>query len=38
MIVFQYVAAVLVGYILGSIPFGLLVAKTHCQGGCQGIW
>jgi glycerol-3-phosphate acyltransferase PlsY len=30
-IVFQYVAAVLVGYILGSIPFGLLVAKRTAK-------
>lgn len=27
MIVLQYIAAMVVGYILGSIPFGLLVAK-----------
>jgi len=31
MIVFQYVAAVIVGYILGSIPFGLLVAKSTAK-------
>jgi glycerol-3-phosphate acyltransferase PlsY len=31
MIIFQYVAAVLVGYILGSIPFGLLVAKRTAK-------
>jgi len=31
MIVFQYVAAVIVGYILGSIPFGLLVAKRTAK-------
>ena len=31
MIVFQYVAAVIVGYLLGSIPFGLLVAKRAAK-------
>jgi len=31
MIVAQYAAAVLVGYILGSIPFGLLIAKRMAR-------
>ena len=31
MIIAQYVAAVIVGYLLGSIPFGLLIAKRSAS-------
>lgn len=31
MIVAQYIAAVIVGYILGSIPFGLLISKKFAK-------